>query len=187
MPGDIGENVTDPHKVSQRPNSGKRAVPLIVAVADSTRYRGVRKLALLQLARYGNPDGSAIRPALQTVADMAGLDERSIRRHVRAFETDGVLVVVAKSRGGRSKPSEYRLDLSALNPDTATRVYDIRNPDSGALNPDSENTKPGHSDPPTYQDLSRPTAPTGSAGEAQPSGADDEPAWLRIQKRNLAR
>ena len=168
-------------------NSGKRPVPLIVAVAESTRYRGLRKLALMQLAAYGNPDGSAIRPSLKTVADMAGLDERSVRRHVRAFEDDGVLLAVARSRGGRSKPSEYRIDLGALNPDTGPRVYGVRNPDSGALNPDSENTKPGHMTPPTLQDPSRPYAPTGSAGDAQPAGADDEPAWLRIQKRKLAR
>ena len=178
--------MTDPRTVADTRNSGKPK-PLIVAVAESTRYRGIRKLALLQLAAYGNPDGSKIRPALQTVADMAGMDERSIRRHVRAFETDGVLVAVARSRGGRSKPSEYRLDLGALNPDTETRVSETRNPDSGALNPDSDDRKPGLSDPPTLQDPSRPYAPTGTAGEAQPAGADDEPAWLRIQKRRLAR
>ena len=124
-----GDNVTDPHKVSERPNSGKRAVPLIAAVADVDPLSRRSEIGAVAARRYGNPDGSAIRPALQTVADMAGLDERSIRRHVRAFETDGVLVVVAKSRGGRSKPSEYRLDLERPKP--------------GHSNPGFRDTKPG--------------------------------------------
>ena len=178
----------DDATVSHRPDSGKRArpPPLIVAVAESTRYRGLRKLALMQLSLWGDPNGTRIFPSLKTVADMAGLDERTMRRHVRAFEQDGVLVVVARSRGGRSKPSEYRLDLGALNPDTGPPVHGVRNPGAGALNPDSDDRKPGHMTPPTLQDPSRPYAPTGSADQGQPDGADEIPVWKRELHKRIA-
>ncbi len=154
--------------------SRRKPPPLIVAVAQAPRYRGIKRLVLLQLALWGNRDGTRIFPSLGHVAELAGIDVRSVRRHVRAFETDGVLTAVARSRGGRAangraRTTEYRLNLAALNPDSGVRV----NPDSGVPQPGlwCPSTRTHESDNPVRP--SKTLAPPASPAEGQAGGASE--------------
>ena len=167
MPGDIGENVTDPRTVADTRKSSK--VPLTRAVADSARYGGLRKLTLFQLASYGDPDGTRIRPALQTVADLCGLNVRSVRRYVRGFEADGVLVQVAGARHHRA--AEYYLDVRAIRPDSMESALTDRTDRTLATSDRTLATsRPDSRSPPTYQDHSDNQAPpTDSAVAGQPA------------------
>ena len=88
------------------------SIPVMRAVVDSERYGGLRKLVLLALAAYSDPDGTSIFPSVDTVAKKTGLSARPVQRHMRALEREGVLVRVARSR--RHRPNEYRIDLQAL-------------------------------------------------------------------------
>ena len=44
------------------------SIPVMRAVVDSERYGGLRKLVLLALAAYSDPDGTSIFPSVDTVA-----------------------------------------------------------------------------------------------------------------------
>ena len=94
------------------------SIPVMRAVVDSERYGGLRKLVLLALAAYSDPDGTSIFPSVDTVAKKTGLSARAVQRHMRALEREGVLVRVARSR--RHRPNEYRIDLQALGVSPAT-------------------------------------------------------------------
>ena len=184
MPGDIGENVTDPRTLSERPNSGKPetgALALMRAIRAADLRPPGCKLVAFTLATHGDRDGTSIRPSLATLADQTGIDVRSVRRHVRALREAGILIPTATPDG---KPTVYRM---ALTPDSGVRGDNATPRTKSTLTPDSGVRDPGLRSPPTCTDLNRPVAPTGSAGEGQPAGADDEPVWLRIQKRTLAR
>ena len=160
----------DGSKVADPPNSGKRSPPpLTKAVADSGRYGGLRKLTLFQLASYGDPDGTRIYPSLKSVAELCGLNVRSVRRYVRDFEADGVLVQVAGARHHRG--AEYYLDLAAIRPDSMESALTDRTDRTLATSGRTLATsRPDSRSPPTYQDHSDNQAPpTDSAVAGQPA------------------
>ena len=120
MPGDqAGDMTADPHKVSERPNSGKPetgALALMRAIRAADLRPPGRKLVAYTLATYAHRlSNDGIRPSLATLADQTGLEIRSVRRHVRALREAGILIPTATPKG---KPAEYRM---ALTPDTGVR------------------------------------------------------------------
>ena len=155
--------------VADAPNSGKRP-PLTYHVRESARYAGLRKLTLFQLASYGDPDGTRIRPALQTVADLCGLNVRSVRRYVRDFEADGVLVKVAGARHHHA--AEYFLDVAAIRPDSMESALPDRTDRTLATSDRTLATsRPDSRSPPTLQDPSDNQAPPDPPAIGQSDGA----------------
>jgi len=64
------------------------------------------------LAAFASEDGSDVRPALWTVADMCHLHETSVSAHIKVLVKLGMLVI-KKPGGGRSNPTVYRLTRPA--------------------------------------------------------------------------
>jgi hypothetical protein len=79
-----------------------------------------RKLVLLGLADTADDDGRTW-PSLATVAEKAGLDLRSVRRHVAALEDDGLLRREHRLRGDGSRTSNLVVLALSTPPDTAVR------------------------------------------------------------------
>ena len=129
------------------------ALALIRATREARIEPPLRKLVVFILASYADPNGASIRPSLKTVAAHTGTDPRSVRRHVRALEVDGVLVQTSPAR--QHHPAEYRLVLDALRADT--RVHpDGPRADSDVARADSGDIQGGLTSPPTCTDLSQP-------------------------------
>jgi len=72
-----------------------------------------RKIVAIKLADVANDDGSSIYPSIFTVASEAELSERQVQRVMEEFRKAGLLIVV-RPGGGRNRPTEYRLDLEAI-------------------------------------------------------------------------
>ena len=168
----------DGSKVADPPNSGKRSPPpLTKAVADSGRYGGLRKLTLFQLASYGDPDGTRIYPSLKSVAELCGLNVRSVRRYVRGFEADGVLVQVAGARHHRAV--EYYLDVAAIRPDSMESALTDRTDRTLATSDRTLATsRPDSRSPPIYQDHSYNQAPPDPPANGQSRGAPRMPGEI---------
>ena len=209
----FGENVADTRTIAATRNSGKPK-PLTSHVANSSRYGGLRKLTLFQLASHGDPDGSKIYPSLKRIAHYTGLDVRSVRRHVRAFQADGVLAKVADAR--QHHPAEYRLDIDALRADSGVRSgradSDALRADSGAARADSEAppdrtresanhsiptrgpaclraTRAGRqAGPPDHGESAREGAPppVGSAVQGQPTDGGATTEWEEMRAREAS-
>ena len=155
------------------------ALALMRAIRDAEIAPPNRKLVLLMLATYANCEGAGIRPSLETVARLSGLDVRSVRRHVRACRDRGWLVQTEPSR--QHRPAEYRISLAALRPDTSVRpgAAPDRTPESAlgsdrtpvSARPDSGVPQTGHQSPGICTDLNRPGAPTASPANGQAVGA----------------
>ena len=108
------------------------------AVLESDLQPGLRLVAVV-MALYADKDGSRIFPAVQTVADEAGVTERSARRAISRLRDLGVLVAESDlhggTRNGKGRAVRYWMDVGALparqpnpdisvplNPDTSVRV-----------------------------------------------------------------
>ena len=90
------------------------------AVLDCERFSGLRKLVLISLASFADPDGSNVFPSIERVARQTlGLKStRSVQRHIRALEADGVLVRVANAK--QHRPNVYRIQVDRLGVASAT-------------------------------------------------------------------
>ena len=126
------------------------ALALLRATREARIVPPLRKLIVFMLATYADPDGTSICPSLKTIAKLTGLDVRSVRRHVRALEAEGVLV--QNKPASRTRGAEFALMPDALKPDSGVRPCAPK-PDSGPLKPDSGDTETGLTSPPTCDDL----------------------------------
>lgn len=84
----------------------------LVSVVFESQLSPRLKTVAAALATFGRDDGTSIRPSLNRVARMCGRSERRVQAAVSDLQTLGVLVVVR--RHGRSRPTEYRLDIGRL-------------------------------------------------------------------------
>lgn len=73
-----------------------------------------RKLIALKLGDHASDDGSGIYPALKRIAAETEVSERQVRRILREFEADGILIVVKEGGNGPKDTTEYRLDIEAI-------------------------------------------------------------------------
>lgn len=175
-----------------KPAAQNGALAAMRAIRDAKIAPPTRKLVAFVLASYANVEGGDIRPGLERVASECGTDVRTVRRHVRALEAAGVLLVAKRSAG--RKPTEYRLDVNALrNPDTSPRVEESgsgRNPDSGDLEPGRWRPRTRVGESANLEDLNLPGAPPRSAAPgAARSGAKITLAEARerIRREDAAR
>ena len=84
---------------------------LVSAVFESRLTHRLKTVAAA-LATFGRDDGTSIRPSLNRLAHMCGRSQRRVQAAVSDLQAIGVLVMVR--RHGRSRPTEYRLDLDRL-------------------------------------------------------------------------
>ena len=74
-----------------------------------------RKSVALKLADCANDDGSSIFPAVKTIAREVELSPRHVKRILKAFVGEKLLVVVKQGGCGPGHTTEYRLDLQKLD------------------------------------------------------------------------
>ena len=131
-------------------------VPVIRAVIESERFAGSQKLVLATLAAYADADGTNIFPAIDTVARKCGFDRRTVQRHLRSLEDDGVMVKVAEAR--QHRPAKYRIDMAALG---VTPAPPLNDPRGGRIAPrgGTRACQGRHQRRPTSQDQPKTCAP----------------------------
>jgi hypothetical protein len=86
---------------------------LTVIVWDHYPEGGSEKLTALAMAEHGDPDGSNIYPATQTIAEMTDQSARTVMRHIDRMVARGWLVMV-EERGGRHRPNIYRMPIENI-------------------------------------------------------------------------
>ena len=90
------------------------SIQVIAKVLPKRWGSTTRKIVAIKLADVAREDGSKIYPSVATVASESELSERQVQRVLEEFRKEGLLIVVRKG-GGRNKPTEYRLNLSAID------------------------------------------------------------------------
>lgn len=99
-------------------------------------------LVLLVLAEHAHDDGSQARPSVETIAWKARLNRRAVQGALRRLERSGAVERTSVSRGGRGRPSTYRVLMNRARPARLTAVN--RAPDArlDAVNRASDDPKP---------------------------------------------
>lgn len=83
------------------------------AVWDGYPEGGTKKLILLALADFSNPEGGSIYPSISRIAEMAGINRRQTQYLLRDLETEGYVRVVGNHDGGNA-PRQYHLNMELL-------------------------------------------------------------------------
>lgn len=73
-----------------------------------------QKYTLLALADYANDDGENVYPSVGTLARKTSLSPRTVQRHLRALEADGLIEAHAEAR--QHRPTTYRIRGDRLSP-----------------------------------------------------------------------
>ena len=77
-----------------------------------------RKLVLIALSNYSDQDGRCW-PSVQSIADIAQLDRRSVQRHLHELEEAGWVRREPSYQDGRQRCNVYRLQIEAIRGATA--------------------------------------------------------------------
>jgi hypothetical protein len=84
----------------------------VMTLVFETTLPGPEKLTLLALADFAHDDGGSIFPAVERIATKATCSDRTVQRHLRSLEQQGVLVVVQPAT--HNSPTHYRIVLDAV-------------------------------------------------------------------------
>jgi len=84
-------------------------------VWDTCLYDGGTLLVLLAMADWANDDGSKVHPSMDTLAAKCRLTPRGAQFCVKRLRDDKVIKPVENATGGRSKVTEYKIDLERVN------------------------------------------------------------------------
>lgn len=132
-------------------------------VDGSLAAMGSEVKTLLALVRFANSDGLAW-PSVKTISECAGVDERTVRRHLRLLQggsgRPALISKVSAGRGGRGVSTKYRLLFrswmafkgASHRIQTRTPVSGfscgegVDNSDKAAENPDRSGRKPGQTE-----------------------------------------
>jgi hypothetical protein len=82
-------------------------------VWDSDLHPDLKPLAAV-LADHGQDDGTQIYPSVARMAWRLGRSTRCVQEGLSKLRKLGILVVVSGGKGGRSKTTKYRLEVSRL-------------------------------------------------------------------------
>lgn len=74
----------------------------------------LRKLLLIALADHADDDGENVWPSVPYLSWKTNLSESGVRKLMKRFRDDGVLIAVDREGGGRRRSVIYRLNLDAL-------------------------------------------------------------------------
>jgi hypothetical protein len=132
-------------------------------VDGSLASMGSEVKTLLALVRFANRDGLAW-PSVKTISECAGVDERTVRRHLRLLQgRNGHPALISKAsagRGGRGVSTKYRLLFRSWMAfkGTPSRIQtrtpvsgfscgeSVDNSDQAPKNPDRSGQKPGQTE-----------------------------------------
>ena len=130
---------------------------------------GLKQSALIVFVALASFAGKSrvVWPSVRTVAQMVGMQERSVRRHIGELEEAGVISRVPRfEEGGRQMSNAYRLDILLSRLATRTDPSDTPDPDPADR---------GEGDSTVSQ-----TVPVGTVPEEQDPTARER-AWLNAQ------
>lgn len=85
------------------------SVRMMSMVFDRYPHGDAEMLLALALADHADEHGERIYPGVPTLALKTRQTERSVQRQLRKMEDMGWLECIFRSKGGRSKPSQYRI------------------------------------------------------------------------------
>jgi len=124
-------------------------------IGKATALNATQKAMLHAACRWIDWNTLEFWPSVESWAQLASLSGETIRKHCRALEALGVIVVESRSRGGRSQSNRYRLIPSALIPQELTLFGPVgcavKHPTSDRETPNlaSRNPQLGAAKPPT--------------------------------------
>lgn len=104
------------------------------------------KAVMICLSDYHQVQGAW--PALRTIADDTGFDERTVRRQLRELEADGLIVMVGEADPSRSWPRRYQIHADRIKDLPMTRAARIRRERQLRKETATGSQGGGHSDPP---------------------------------------
>lgn len=78
-------------------------------VFDRFEDGGSKRLVALALAHFANQSGAEIYPAVEKLAKMSCVSERTVQRHLREFLASGWLILVRRASGRRGDTNTYRI------------------------------------------------------------------------------
>lgn len=140
------------------------SVKAMAAVWDMEIKDPAEKFVLLAYADHADHQGGSIYPAVATIAQKTGYDERSVRRIAHRLVESGRLIPNGKGAKGTIR---YRIDLTQSQPNSSSR------PDSGSGDSGSGGTQ--SPDPEGMPDLTLDTKRP-DPGSANPSLTINEPS-----------
>ena len=91
-------------------------------IAFTDKVSGIPKFVLMMLAQYCNNNGDSCYPKTSTMAQLMGLDEKTIRRNIIKLEKLGLVEVNRKSGIG----NEYRILTKELSAGSGQKVLTSR-------------------------------------------------------------
>ena len=77
-------------------------------IDDSLQPLGSALKTFLVIARFANKE-RICWPSVSTIAECVGMNEKTIRKHLRLLVKHDLLVTVEGKTGGRGRPTKYRL------------------------------------------------------------------------------
>ena len=86
---------------------------LLMGLTYYYRFTRAQRNVLQALADHAKDDGTDVRPGVDSLAWKLDGDRRNIQKTMRELEEMGVLVPVSDKAGGRARPTEYEIHLSA--------------------------------------------------------------------------
>jgi hypothetical protein len=101
------------------------------------RLSATEKLVLVRLAVYADHDGTSVYPAVATVANDCGISDRAVQITLKKLIATGILVLM-NAGGGRSKTTEYAIDLDKIRSQLAKQAGEIAKPENGAKDENPE-------------------------------------------------
>ncbi len=91
------------------------SIRVMTLIWDTCLYDGGTLIVLLAMADWANDDGTKVHPGLETLAGKARMTVRGTQKCLVNLRKDGVINAVAAARGGRSKVTEYKINLERVN------------------------------------------------------------------------
>src|SRR5205823_5358968 len=113
------------------------------------------KLVAVVLAEHaGRGSGGVSWPSIDTIACLAGIDPRNVRRHIAILVEAGWILPISSRKGGRAKSTHYRLNVETMraemkkrgrpcpglahgNPDASVLVSGAKTRTPASINPDA--------------------------------------------------
>ncbi len=77
-------------------------------IDDSLQPLGSELKTFLVIARFANKDGICW-PSVSSIAECVGMNEKTIRKHLRLLLKHELIAIVEGRTGGRGRPTKYRL------------------------------------------------------------------------------
>lgn len=91
------------------------------------------KIVLLAIADFHNGKTGQCNPRVEVIAEKVGVDERTIRRALKALSDAGYIAIAKRRKGHRQASSHYNLALDGVvfqNPKRGKSGCHVRHPET---------------------------------------------------------